>query len=120
MKHTRADYARCAAQGMTIGETAENLGVTYDAAMKAQLLGIKFHRAQLGRPPARSIEGAVPRVAIARILRQPMTTGQISQQIGITTKSTLYHLGVMAKMGLVRHMGKNGVARIWGPKSSAT
>lgn len=110
------DYRRCAAAGLTMAETADRLGVAYDAALAASKAhGIRFKRAKMGRKPNTTALGLPPRQAIAVVLRRPMTTPELCRKIGMPGQLALYHLRLMVKMGLVRMCERIGRVVIWEP-----
>jgi len=103
VRHTPADYVRCAASGMTASQAAEALGVKANSvvSMKSRK-GVTFAKAKMGRPANRAHDGGLPRHAIAKALgTKSWTAGEMARYTGIAEKSARYHLGVMLKAGLV-------------------
>ncbi len=67
-----AEYARCAAEGMTQAEAARHLGVDRSTVtVAAQRLGLKFKPAPQGRPP----EGDKPKRP--RRVKKPLTLADV-------------------------------------------
>lgn len=115
MRHTPADYIRCAASGMTTTQAAASLGVKPNTArtMTARR-NIAFAKAKMGRPANRAQDGGLPRHAIAKVLgTRTWTAGELAAYIGIAEKSARYHLSVMLKAGQVQCATNEGRSYLW-------
>lgn len=107
---TAKDYRTCAIEGLTMAETAQRLGKSYDAVMAmARIHQITFKRARHGRPPVEDLK-----IGIVRVLKKgPRTISDIATHMGLSEGTIRNHICVLERIGFAHIAERIDRVAIW-------